>query len=196
MIAAGFARLDVASLGEDEDTITQRLRQAMDRFVNDARSPEWCNFFHVREEARIDDSGKTGKSRERVDIEIECSTARPRPVFSFEAKPLRDSHSVANYVGPDGLGCLCRGMYASDFDFGGMLGYVCKPMREEWIEKIQRKLDKERATHGLAPTGPVWTVAHLAEGLGESRCSVHERKGLAAIEVYHSFVLCYAVSDL
>jgi hypothetical protein len=192
IVAGGYARLDAASLEHEEETITGHLCEAMNQFLCDARSPDWCDSFAVRDDPRVQDSGKTGKRRDRVDVEIEY-TRRPRPVFSFEAKSLRDSHSVATYVGSKGLGCLRTGMYASDFNVGGMLGYVCKPMRDEWVGKIQKKLESERSIHGLAPTGPVWTVEHLAKGLGDSRRSVHERRGLGPIDVYHSFLVCHGV---
>jgi hypothetical protein len=179
---------------EEETTITGRLCEAIEVFLREPSGPAWRDFLFLAEDPPVNDSGKTGKRRDRVDVEI-ATTSWPRPVFSFEAKPLRDSHSVANYVGPDGMGCFVRGQYASDFDFGGILGYVCSRSVDTWITAIESKLDEKRATLGLHATEAVWVTEPDVRSLSDTRRSRHERAGRCPIDLYHSFIMCHSGSS-
>lgn len=191
LVAAGAARLDLAALaGEEETTITGELCAAIDAFLREMSRPDWCEHFSVHEEVPVNDGVKKGKARDRVDIEIRTTTISP-PVFSFEAKCMRDSHSVSAYSGEDGVGCFVRARYAREFDFAGMLGYVCARTTQAWVSALETKLDELRKELGLA-AGAVWAMVQGLGALGGTRRSLHARDGLDAIEVYHSFVVCRA----
>ena len=70
--------------------------------------------------------GKLGKSRPRVDIEFERVVRGKRPRLRFEAKRLNSAtgHTVAKYLGEEGLGCFLSGKYPMMHAEAGMLGYV------------------------------------------------------------------------
>lgn len=189
LVAAGVARLAQEDLAlEQETTITGRLCEAMNEYLCAPARPDWCASFVVQEEVPVNDDGAKGKSRGRVDIEV-LSVHGDRPVFSFEAKCLRDGHSVSDYTGREGMGCFVDARYARDFDFAGMLGYVCARSVDEWAELIEAKMDETRESLHLA-SGAVW--AHDAEisALGKTRLSRHHRTGSSPIDLYHSLVRC------
>ncbi|MEZ6080535.1 MAG: hypothetical protein R3C56_34150 [Pirellulaceae bacterium] len=64
----------------DEEDITGELTAEMNSAIEDAAAPRWCNQFFVHEEVRVNQQGKLGKRRKRVDIEIESSNVRPADV--------------------------------------------------------------------------------------------------------------------
>lgn len=192
LIAAGFARLDRGALAaEEEPTITGHLCAAIRSVLREPDGPPWCEHFSCHEETPLNDSERTGKRRDRADLMIEM-TIPPRPELFVEAKPLRtgDSHALSEYVGKDGMGCFLDGRYASAYNFGAMLAYVCAGTVDGWIASLEHRLTRERQNLRLDVEGPVWVpVAFAADGA--TRRSRHARANLGEIELSHSFYLCH-----
>jgi hypothetical protein len=55
-----------------------------------------------------------------------------------------------------------------------------------------KKLDGERAIHGISAEGAVWVEVTLDPRIGVTRRSRHARPDRAPIDVYHSFLRCWA----
>jgi len=193
LLAAGFARLDRSALSEEEEpAITGHLCAAIRSFLREPDGPAWCEHFSCHEETPLSDSGRTGKRRDRADLMIEL-TLPPRPELFVEAKPLRtgESHALSEYVGADGMGCFLDGRYASAYNFGAMLAYVCAGTVEEWVAVLERRLLRDRQGLGLAVEGDVWALAEGLPAEGATRRSRHARQGLDPIDLFHSFCLCH-----
>lgn len=193
ILAAGFARLDRSALSsEDEPAITGHLCAAICAFLREPDGPPWREHFSCHEETPLNDSGRTGKRRDRADLMIEM-TVTPRPELFIEAKPLRtgDSHALSEYTGADGMGCFLHGRYASAYNFGAMLAYVCSGTVGHWITAVEGRLVRDRHDLGLGTEGVVWESAGGPSVAGATLRSRHIRKGLDAIELFHSFYLCH-----
>lgn len=190
VLAGAYLLLDPATLATKEETaITGLLVDAMRSLLDSREYPDGAHFFDVHDDRPVSAPGVEGKKRGRIDFVVVDTNPRPRPTYSFEAKRLNDSGSVAKYLGRDGLGCLLSGKYAKDEPDAGMLGYVQADQPSEWAERIAKKLDKERKKHGLSPTGHIWDAHVLVSQLPHSYRSRHTRNG-KAFEVSHVLLLC------
>lgn len=123
-----------ASGNRDEPAITGFITEAIEEWL--LVGPEWCDEFEVKDDPPIsgqrpDGTLRQGRGRARPDIII-GSTKRPRPKFIFEAKRLRNTHSIGEYIGADGMGCFVDGIYASKYHEGGILGYFEVETAEQW----------------------------------------------------------------
>ncbi len=191
IVAEGYSRLDPATLaGKEEPDISGLIVRNSRAWMDDPMSPAWTQSYFVTEEKFEDASSLEGMRRPRIDVHVESNARRPRPRFVFEAKRLYRGDSVAEYVGPKGLGALCDGTYASNAEAAGMLGYVQHGKVDDGAERVCRKLDRERRAHHLSMEGPVWEVMELDPRMGATRRSRHLRPGRPRIDVYHSFLKC------
>lgn len=193
IVAEGFSRLNPASLTTSLETDISGMIVTEGRaWKNLPTTPEWTSRYFLTEEKAEDASTQQGARRPRIDIHIECNERRPHPRFVFEAKRLYRTDSVAAYVGKSGLGQLLDGSYAAECESAGMLGYVQNHDVSHYAGQLENKLTNERAHHGLALQGPVWTMVTLDPRLRDTRRSRHIRPGLGGIDVYHSFLKCCA----
>ncbi len=193
LIARGYHCLTLESLGEKEETdITGLLVNAIERYLDDPRSPKWTERYAIQEERPIHAPTKEGKRRSRVDIEIECSRRRPRPRFQFEAKRLRvtDSKSLASYLGQNGLGCFLSGRYAASSEQAGMLGYIQSGAASDWASRIHEKLKLEAERYQLA--GGFGGLRHhrVVSELEYTYISKHALPSAEDSDVYHILLLC------
>lgn len=193
LIAAGYRRLEHESLREEEEpAITGFLVEAIRQYCDEPQAPRWAQRYFIQEELSVNRSGVKGKSRPRVDIEIEGNHKTPRRHFQIEAKRLResDSGSRSDYLGRDGLGCFLAGRYAEGHEDAGMLGYVQSGTPSSWASKIAAELGRDPDSYllasgcsGLQPQRPV-------DGLDMVYCSSHQCF-LRPLEVHHIFLLCW-----
>ena len=191
LIAAGYNRIRGESHFESaEDFITQRLVETLKAAQRERTLPKWADRYFIRDQVPVSAPKRVAKDRPIIDIEVESSECRSRPVFHFEAKRLRvdGSHSVSNYVGPKGLGSFLAEWYARSGDEGGMLGYVQSESPQHWAQAIERKLQRDpKEKHRLTDDGR-WTAVRLIPTLEYTYCTQHNRPTLGNIRVYHTLL--------
>lgn len=153
LIAEGYARMDKALFAdEQEPSITGALVDRMRVFLEEvADAPSWCAFYSIHDDPPLNVAQKLGKSRPRVDIEFERVGSGKRPRLRFEAKRLNSAtgHTVAGYLGENGLGCFLTGKYPMTHAEAGMLGYVQSDKENAWAEKIAKALRQGRNVYSV-----------------------------------------------
>lgn len=188
LVAVGYARLDPQDLASREETeITGMLVDAIDEYLQSTQAPTWAHRFAVHDDRPLTSMGKLGKSRPRVDIELERTQRGPRPSFQFEAKRLYASGSVAAYVGDDGLGCFTSGRYAADHATAGMLGYVQSETVSAWTAKVEKGIRKAKKKLRIIDKCACWTSVKLT---GHASYRSAHRRNPTPITVYHTFLKC------
>ena len=104
--------------------------------------------FFICEDVKRRDP-KTGKEKERTDIEIHLRhhyIKGQKPYFIFESKRLNISRvdvidsNVHEYVGDGGMGCLFAGGYESVPDYSGMLAYVMDGNAAKAKQAVERQI--------------------------------------------------------
>jgi hypothetical protein len=192
ILAGGFAALRSRSsdlAAKEETAITGLLVDQMQLLLESRRCPRGAEHFAVHDDRPESAQGIEGKRRPRIDLFVERTGRGPRPKFHFEAKRLNAGSSVAAYVGAEGLGRFLSGKYAKDAPDAGMLGYVQDDFPGTWADRIEKKLDSERAQHGLPPAGEVWEAHSLVKELAYSYRATHTREG-RPFQVFHVLLAC------
>ncbi len=154
LIAEGYGRMDSAAFAQaQEPAITGELVREMRAFLELDSAPAWVVYYAIHDDPPLDVDGKRGRSRPRVDIEFERVVAGSRPRLRFEAKRLCSAtgHTVAGYLGPEGLGCFLSGKYPSTHGEAGMLGYVQSEDETTWAQLIASRLSRDGAQLGAVP---------------------------------------------
>jgi hypothetical protein len=174
--------------GFDEVAITGQLVRELNLVVESPKAPTGGFLLSVHDDPPVDANEKIGKTRPRVDIQVEKVSPGPRVRFSFEAKRLRlePNKALAAYVGKDGMGCFVRGSYAARAPWGGMLAYVESGAVEDWIASVGDKIPrvKELKYHPEEH----WSVPDFPFEHVPCRCSRHHRRTQGSIIVFHSFL--------
>ena len=191
LIAAGYARVrGEAHCESAEDLITQRIKEEVKAAQREEGLPRWAERYYITDQAPVSGPDREGIDRPKIDIEVESSACRSRPVFHFEAKRLRRdrSDSVSEYVGPTGLGSFLAEWYGRSGDEGGMLGYVQSESPDYWAEAIQRKLQRDpKQTHRLTRDGG-WSAIRLIPALQQTYSTQHRRPTLGSVTIYHTLL--------
>lgn len=187
LVAAGYRRLDKSTLSHQEETvITGLLVREIRNYVEGPMAPTWAASFAVHDDPPIESFGRLGRSRPRVDIELERVLPGPRPRFQFEAKRLYRWTSVSDYLGTGGLQNFTSGTYATGHADAGMLGYVQARSVQEWVDQIQERMEAMRQKLLLGLEGSAWSTRSYPE-LDNSYASLHQRsEGMIAI--HHTFL--------
>lgn len=147
LLGIGYGRLESASLQTlEEEVKTGRLRGEMEAALDEPSRPEWATQLTVVEEQPENVREATGKRRPCIDICIKCINPRPSTSFRFEAKRLRDTHSMGKYLGTDGMLALLTGHYG-DLQFSGMIGYVQTGDCAGWAVKIKERITEKPARY-------------------------------------------------
>jgi hypothetical protein len=137
LIWLGYGRMKADTFTEaEEDDITGELVKEMKSVIEESDAPDWSEHYSVCEQVRSDASGKRGKHRPIVDVELERHKRGKRPRLRFEAKRLGRGSGVSDYVGPEGLGAFLDGYYTRTHREAGMLGYVQAKSRRLWAGKL------------------------------------------------------------
>lgn len=147
LIWLGHALLDAASfVTAEEDVITGELVKAMKQVMQAPTSPEWVDRYIVQEQVPQNVDGKHGKRRPKMDIEVERHGRGERPKLGFEAKRLRKSHGLRDYLGDEGMTAFLSAYYPTTHGEAGMLGYVQDSSPSDWASRIEKKLTCSQAS--------------------------------------------------
>lgn len=189
LLGRGYAALDPSKYSSvEEEDITGDLVQAMQIVEDDPNAPPWVRLFSVHDDAGIHDPKRKGKRRRRLDIRIDSAAQRPRNRLSFEAKRLGPNHGVSIYLGENGLQRFIDGRYAEGETSAGMLGYVQTGSPDEWAEKIEKAIARDRAKLHLLASSP-WRREQLVVELTHTYRSGHSRPSIGQpVEIYHTLL--------
>lgn len=185
----GYSRLERSALPNlDEPEISGLICESIEAVFDDAKSPDWVDGYSIHDDPPVHDRKRQGTHRRRVDLKLQSHRSRPRLRFCFEAKSLKTSSSVSEYLGKDGLGRFLDGSYSSDQTIGGMIAYVQTENCDEWCSKIVAKLDTEAHKIGR---GGMWTLATITNDLPHTYRTIHKRaKRLTNITIIHTLLDC------
>lgn len=188
ILKMGYDLLDVPSCAKhDEEEITGELVLSMQSALQDRMAPKWAKNFWPVEEIRVNDPGRLGKRRLRIDIEIVKMQHGPRPRFRFEAKRLRDAASRREYLGDEGLGCFLDGRYAREDDEAGMLGYVQSDSIESHVEEFEKKFSGESEALAVEADCP-WQSCRIVDELTSFKTKHRRAEPLSAITLFHTLL--------
>ncbi|MBF2052236.1 MAG: hypothetical protein IGS03_02085 [Candidatus Sericytochromatia bacterium] len=148
LIVWGYQDICSQSFGSDtaEEEITGALINAIKNRLNRSDLPIAYRRYFVEEEQPINEFGRTGKHRQRLDIVVTNCENQPRPTFVFEAKRLKTrTHTMGKYLGPEGLMCFIKGEYAANDSVAGMLAYLQDKNPDYWERQLKQGLQPSRA---------------------------------------------------
>lgn len=190
VLSLGYQRLcntkgAIALTSEDEPTITGFLVTCM-KEMKDRVDWRLC----IEDDPPLNDDGRTGRSRPRIDIQVTRVGRGVEPRFHFEAKRLYTNKSEDKYLEGDGLQALLTEYYAKGEPHAGMLGYVQQGTAHEWADKILKKLENNRQGYGLDPSEDCWQKRNDESNL-EHSFSSHHPNCSRPITVHHIFLLCH-----
>lgn len=172
----------------EEEVITGRLTQAIEKFLNSENAPLWTEHFAIYEEKRINSEDREGHHRFRIDIVIK-HVAGKRPEHIFEAKRLNGSDSLSKYTGKDGMGRFLDGRYGASQNHATMLGYVQTESVYHWIGKLKEHILKHQTKLSVQDA---WEKTNLISDhcdMKETGVTTHKRtKNLPPIHIYHQFL--------
>lgn len=185
------ARLATA---KDEYEMTGVLAEGMDARIDSPQTPDRFLLYSIHNEKPTSPTGQLGKKRPRLDIQIARNGVRPKPLFTFEAKRLRDdaSSSVADtmrhYLGVEGISRFLRSHYAPDSAEAAMLGCIQARDADFWFDQVATAFDRD-ATNGGRLYASVGTLrlAEVIKDLPDERVSVHQRTE-SSIQIFHLFI--------
>ena len=185
----GYSRLMRSTLPNlDEPAISGLICENIEAVFDDAKSPKWVDDYEIHDDPPVHDCSRRGKRRRRIDIKLKSRRTRPRLRFCFEAKRLRTSSSVSEYLGKNGLGRFLDGSYSAEQAIGGLIAYVQADDCDGWCSKITTRLDTE--THKLECSG-MWTLATITNYLPHTYRTIHKRvKPLTNITIIHTLLDC------
>jgi len=192
LIKLGYDRLNPAEYAKCEETaVTGELVEAVGD-VLDYPGENWMRFFCIHDDPPENQPKhrrvRRGRSRQRVDIRLDCSEFSPRARFRFECKRLGAGHTAGGYLGEKGLGCFLNAEYAAADPCGGMLGYVQSEDEQTWAARIERSLIDSPQKYSLRHESP-WRHEPVIEDLPHTYRSGHGRgRGRQPIEIYHSLL--------
>jgi hypothetical protein len=189
LIARGYSELSPASFRDKQETeITGELIRSIKDVMQRPDSPIWMDRFFVADDPPVNAPKRKGKSRRRVDIEIERGEHGRRPRLQFEAKRLYSGSPVSQYLGADGMWLFISGDYAAGEVDGGMLGYVQEDTSENWAAKIAEAVNENALKYRVSEGGGFIAVGVIA-GLDSTHRSCHRRlRNLEPITIHHTLL--------
>jgi hypothetical protein len=192
LLVLGYARIRPEERQTtEEEIITEDLVKAINDLIEGSEGKRWMQRYIATDNLPVSSPHRKGKRRPRVDIEIVQLRGR-RPRFHFESKRLgKRPHTVAEYLGKDGLGCFLDAQYARESEHGGMLGYVQAGSCDKWANQIKESLLKNRQGYKIFRSTS-WEPYRIIEELQYTYRTQHDRPSLGRpIRVYHTLLLFY-----
>lgn len=186
ILAVAYDHFDCKSFqNSDEDTITQRLQERGQEFVEAQDAPRWAVHFEVIDQRRHGSAGQTGKRRPILDLLFSRTQRGTHPRFTFEAKRLYEKSGEAEYVGGEGLTAYVDGTYRREDDEAGMLGYVQSDNLDNWAARISKEMTNRATSIGIS-AGNGWRAVTIARGLTHTYYSRHDRTTVGrSIAMFH-----------
>ncbi len=189
LIAEGYACMDHTRFADaHEPAITGELVARMREFLESGGDgPAWREYYSIHDDPPLNVDGRLGKARSRVDIEFECVSrgGGKRPRLRFEAKRLNTvtGHTIAAYLGTDGLGCFLSGKYPMTHAEAGMLGYVQSEDEPTWAGRISSALEHSADRYGSV--GPAFCGRHSPGKPPYTYVSHHDTRAAPQITILH-----------
>lgn len=170
---------------DEEPAITGFIAEAIQDRLDDPNSPDWCDTIDIHDDPPIPGGGRTGRGRWRPDLIFKSTERRPRPMYHFEAKRLREQGSGKEYLGEAGLGCFISGKYASGSDEAGMLGFVQCDDTGIWVARLQSAIDQDLQNKNELLLLPPQRKMQIIGAFHQEWISKHGRKIGGNIIVHH-----------
>ncbi len=158
-----------------EEDITGLIRKHTNDKLDDEELPCRFRLYSAKGEDHVDDTGKLGKKRPRVDILIECSAGRlPRKRYRFEDKRcarnrFNSKYKIEWYVA--GIAEYVAGIYARRAPEAGMLGLMQSDEARYWKNELPAHLSRNVA---LACQSSLLDVSLVAD-IPDMAVSQHQR---------------------
>ncbi len=184
-------------LARDEYDMTGLIADAIERRIDDPRTPERYTVYSVHNERPISPGDELGKDRPRLDMQIEHCAARPKRYFTFEAKRLRDdvlssvADTLLHYLGDKGVGRFVASRYAVESIEAAMLGCMQAHDARFWFEQIREAFvqDELSGRDAFCLTQQLqWE--HVISDLPDEAVSSHKRVDHDSIRLFHIFIDC------
>ena len=186
LLAWGYAdsRHRVQSKHEEPD-ITGFIAEAIQDRLDALDCPSWCDRIAIKDDPPVRGGGRTGRGRWRPDLIFESRERKPRPKYHFEAKRLRKPQSKKDYLGEGGLQCFLSGMYASENDEAGMLGYIQCENTSTWAERLQMTIDQDHQDKDEMLLLPPQYNIQVVDAFPLEWISKHDRYTGKSIVIHH-----------
>jgi hypothetical protein len=150
--------------------------------------------FHISEDVKKRDP-KTGKEKERTDVEIHLRyhyIKGQKPYFVFESKRLNISYvgkiksNALEYVGEGGMGCLLAGGYETIPDFSGMLAFVMDGNVAAAKKSVETQIETKSDELRLQGDAKIYSCTLMPKGgpHGET----HHIFGVQKAAIFHMFL--------
>lgn len=174
-----------------EEDITGLIRKGINETLDELDDDLLPRFqlYSAHNEDPVDDHGKSGKQRPRVDVLIECSGSKPRKRYRLEAKrcarkKYKGKYKIDWYA--QGISAFLNGLYAKDSPEGGLLGLMQSDDAKYWKNELSTKLKNDASLCCQSPLSEAETTPDLP-GV---TVSAHQRSDGSAIDLYHVFLDC------
>jgi hypothetical protein len=150
--------------------------------------------FHISEDVKKRDP-KTGKERERTDVEIHLRhhyIKGQKPYFVFESKRLNITYASVvssnchEYVGGGGMGCLLAGGYDTVPDYSGMLAYVMDGNIQTAKQSVETQIGRKSEELRLHGDAKIHSSTLMPKGSphGETHHKIATQKSA----IFHMFL--------
>lgn len=174
----------------EETEITGFIAEKIEARFDHPDTPAKFDRYSLSEDKPVSSEGRTGKSRRRLDLVIECSSSKPRPSYIFEAKRLcKASASIGDYTGEEGLQRFVYEKYGAQYPEAAMIGYIQSDNYEYWIKEMNRKFDRDQK-NDLRIIQKLKQI-QIINSLPYEWFSEHERSTGKKIAIYHILLDCF-----
>ena len=167
-----------------EEDITGLLRKGIREKLDNPSLPEYFRSYTPGNEDPVDDTGKYGSSRPKIDIMFECSGGLPRLRYCFEAKRCHRRRYKMDWYS-QGIQAFINRQYAKGATEGAMLGLVQSGTTAYWKSGLIAETAQNTAL--CCETSPT-DVTDLV--LPDMTASIHRRNDGSLITLYHVFLDC------
>ena len=175
---------------EMEEDITGLIRRSINDKLDEEELPLRFRMYSAKGEDHVDDAGKLGKQRPRVDILIESGVGRlPRKRYRFEAKRcarkrFNSKYKIEWYA--EGITEFVTGTYALNAPEAGMLGLMQSDDALYWKGELSTHL----STDATLACNSALTDVNLPADIPNVSVSQHRRHDESLIDLYHVFLDC------
>ena len=187
LLAWGYADAQMRIRREHlEVNITGILSDAMENKLIHGQLPARFILYNVKEEAHVNNTGKLGINRSRLDIVVEHTGNRPYKKYVFEAKRCdRGYKGDIKWYG-EGINSFLTLDYAREAPEASVVGLVQTDTPEHWKNELIAHAANEHSLMCEVHPTDVDVVADLPGMV----VSTHRRADASLIDLYHVFLDC------